>query len=712
MERVKSAEFYNDLLRDVSLQIQKENNIISHPAESLVACDLPFEIRGIYKKTVHSSVFRDFYMRYSTFPNKRVVYNEVANDYEYNISMPIENFPNTFVGTFKNDKSAKWTIRYRYVDLKYFINQETLGYVVNYMIKVETDNDIVITVSQQAKVKSLNLYTALNQYLVRRGYGKYYQGQITSNKTYEIFKSDDYKTYGYRWLRDNGTSYNDVVSPTELFNYKTWNNTKFHLVSESKNSQDDSTYFIGKPIQKLPEYILTIRIIVIPNLSYGIHNIPQDHLANLKLSYGNDGPPELESFGYPIERTDSGGIKTFIVDSTSTADRLPQWEQIRNTNMTNIYWVRREDVSGVQVDKAFKWRTIPRTRPGFSSELKLVPSKPPMYTESAPKTLLDEHWILEGEFTLHFFNATYTRKTVATMLSRFEDAVIEGIPLFGLYMGKDAELLSMISKNSAPKLLSFAMTRIQRWWKGEERSKFMDIWEKNHAAIPPFDLIWWTQTQIDGLFSNFSSASNDIVDPLKTQLVTDETNPKIMNYLESVKKYLLETYFSMDDSIEIPLNQSLMKNGTYLIKWKRSGNDETKYIQSERGVLSDIEPTLYQIDYEYVYHFIPQNIKYVTILKTETMKFRGYVQTGYPSLRYLIAIRSEGIWTYFNWTETLKLAPDPADKNKIIISLPSRSGQSYQCPVLVSLVDRIPISYFERHYFQINEIASFNLYRQ
>ena len=661
---------YSAILREIFEKIKKENPLINMTTFTKPMQE-SFLLNGLYSKRIPSIQFREIFFRYSVLPNKDIRFNESEQSKQYTIKMPISSFQYKTSGETLSS-NGNWSIKLVEVELYYMELTENMYYRVKYIVKIKLDNVIIIPIKESEEItynNTFDLFNDLNPLILHQRYGNNIKMPTKTKTQYKIGGKNG--TTLYVWKDQTGM----LVQNGKIDD----------ITYETQNGKEYALYNIGTDSNPL----ITVRFVVTPHYAE-IVNFAQGHEMNISpdltlvrrgqkevLYDGVDNPP-IHSYGF-VRGNVPGGIDYSLRSSSGVVLFNETYKSMRLQYLTDIYIGKIDDpVSLTEIPEKMKYRTVPLAQPGIQTLGTIQILKPPKY---------NENWKQLGDFTLLHYGEEITKEKMSTMLERFEHEVISGIPITGKYIGKDDQLFKLYLDLSSTDKFQADFQELRKGWPSIRDDCIHLIKDTHwHNANDVCVVLW---RRIDRIL---------------------KPENRTMAYTR-FKIYLYTNYLSFLTPKEIPLDSRYLKDGTYVVRWQRT--DYTSN-ESNRDPLDRIEPRFTTLDYQYTY-FLNTDTKVDEYIKLEPDTTKTIVistiPTFFSSEKMIIVFKDiDGTFAYAP-LEVVIPKDELYPQNVDLIQLTARnangtkvvrvSGKDLKLPVSIYVVERIILSFYERHYMNL-----------
>ncbi len=410
---------FDDILNEIFGSIQNTSKLSEEFNAPLNSNTIKGTLENSLRAQMNVFEFQTMFIRYSTYPLKEKKYNDIENDFEYEIEMPVYRFGYIREGLFKN--GWKWIIELMTIHLKYLLNRKKLFYTVTYTVSFL--NAGMITFVIQETFDKFDPYVDINAKIIFEKLQNPVR-VLSKRDTSHIISDQDYK-----WEVVSNGSYSNSVKTNHL-NYYKHGDRRFILHAKSNN-----------------DIVATVQVFVHPILAAPTIHLPLHHWTNLSRLIQEPFPIKvLDSFLKPRDNL-------FTREGKRLFPHEDRWDQ----NVSEIYYPSKKRIPDrtKEGSERYRVRTLPHTR-GFSMDKLIV---------SEPQSLYDENFIGMGDFTLVYFGEPVTKKSLIEKLTHFTKTVMDDIPMTGFYLGKDDLLFGLIDKATSLSATKKMMSSLRTEWK-------------------------------------------------------------------------------------------------------------------------------------------------------------------------------------------------------------------------------------------------------
>ncbi len=408
---------------------------------------------GQYSKQIEVLRFEAIFTRYSTYPLKGMRYNATANDWEYELRIPMKSVtPLPKQRATTKDKKYEWKVLVTDLSLRYLVNQKICYYSCSYQVIFRKAQ--VATIQLEETFQPWNAHNDLNSQLVSDKSQKI----VVNSKNHEI----PGRLYEIEALEPPGAP----ITYRSL-NYFTCPSLKLSIKIRGQSE------------------IRQAQLFVYPRLSAKTLHVPQSHPLNIKFL----NPPQSPDFAHAGIVIKAGTTTNFW---NRKGEPLVPLENRWDKNISDIYFYGsfRELTLGKptteQMQRKFtkeasariRVRSLPRSRV-YIVEYGIPP----------PKKLIED-WNSVGKFTLWQFDAIIDAKQIGERLDRFGSEVVEKLPLTGQFIGRESnnELFELIDR-ARPRVAFQSMVKnILEHWK-THYTKTTDLLSKGYVNAA-LEVIW------------------------------------------------------------------------------------------------------------------------------------------------------------------------------------------------------------------------------
>lgn len=527
-------------------------------------------------------------------------FDNARNDSKYTFRLPVNKITNKQDEWVDESKHLK--VRYVLKDLLFtnWLHSQALFCDVIYKIKIFRDDLVVLSINET--FQNFNMYTELND-------------KVARSRT-RFINWNLYKHYQSYTILESEYDFID-----ELTNKKVING-----ILTDMNYYDHHRYYIlqTKFRKKFCKRIFLDVIPIIKDIIY----IPEWH----PLNTGLNSFPHPTLYSAPLPTLNQGMI---VLDQGMVGNlQIPQdgvfYDASSNQNKANRYRIR----------------TLPTCQ-----GIKSLPDRP-------SDTL--ERFLERGEFNLFFLQFYLTDELFNLAFEKFDKAIIQEIPLSGMYVGTDDDLFNLCAK--------LPIDELKR-----DMLKLKLEFERNIIK--------------DGI--NVYSKLNQLYNFLRVSLKL----PELVKFF--IEKYFTFAYFTKFD------DRTIYHNGIFVWKWIRTSNQKSNDIGLNFRQANTIEDGAWEQDFSYSIKLEPNSIETLNLTPSKVTPVE--IKLDSFSEFVMILIYDSVNYEFIKIPEKDKLQIDfscNSKKNELKIGSQTKSLHS---TCLILICQKLPLIY-DKNYCSHTEI--------